>query len=156
MSGHWSDAPPDRVVTMRKPPSTNKLWVRAAGKPRVRSAEYSAWLLEAGWDVRRQLVGVPPIDCRFNVIIEVPISKRDSGNFEKPTMDLCEHAGLVTNDGNAHEITIRPVPREDVMVALWCLPEMDGVRKQAPPKGGGRRAGRTWSRPKANGLTWRL
>ena len=156
MSGHWSDAPPDRVVTMPRPPSTNKLWVRAAGKPRARSAAYNDWIRHAGWDVRRQLAGVPPIDCRFNCIIEVPISRRDTGNFEKPTLDLCETAGLVTNDGNAHEISIRPVPREDVMVALWCLPEMDGVRKQAAPKGGGRRAGRVWSRPKANGPTWRL
>jgi len=44
------------------------------------------------------------------------------------------------------------VPREDVMVALWRLPEMGAVRKQAPP----RRAGRTWNKPKSNGLTWIL
>ena len=157
MTAHWSDAPPDRVVTMARPPSTNALWVRAPGKPRVRSEAYRDWLRAAGWDVRRQIVGMPPIDCRFNVVIEVPISKRDSGNFEKPTMDLCEHVGLVTNDGNAHEINIRPVRREDVMVAIWCLPEMGEIRKQAKPRGTGRtgRTGRTVKR-KLPGLTWRL
>jgi Holliday junction resolvase RusA-like endonuclease len=154
VSAHWSDAPPDRCVTMPRPPSTNRLWIRAPGKPRVRSPEYSAWLVEAGWEVRRQLVGQPPIDCRFNVVIEVPISRRDSGNFEKPTMDLCETVGLVTNDGNAHEINIRPMPRDDVMVAIWCLPEMGAVRKAARPRGAGR-PGRTMTRTRP-GLTWRL
>ena len=158
MSGHWSDAPPDRIVTMPPCPSLNKLWIRGSGRARVRSPEYRAWLLVAGWEVRRQIIGVPPIDCRFNVIIEVPISRRDTGNFEKATMDLCEHVGLITNDGNAHEITIRPMPRADVAVALWCLPGMDGVRKQAAPRGGRQRAGRMRA-VKSKGkraLTWKL
>jgi Holliday junction resolvase RusA-like endonuclease len=154
MSGHWSDAPPDRVVTMSRPPSTNKLWIRAPGKPRVRSPEYSQWLVSAGWDVRRQLVGVPPVDCRFNCLIEVPISRRDTGNFEKPAMDLCEHVGLITNDGNAHEITIRPVPREDVMVALWVLPEMGAVRRPAAACVRATRMRR--HAPKRRALTWKM
>ena len=158
MSEHWSDTPPDRIVTMPPCPSTNRLWIRAPGKPRVRSPEYSEWITVAGWEVKRQIVGAAPIDCRFNCLIEVPISRRDTGNFEKATMDLCEHVGLLTNDGNAFEIVIRPRPRIDVMVALWCLPAMDGVRKQAAPRGGGQRAGRSWSRGKAKraALTWLL
>src|SRR5580765_6539099 len=124
MTAHWSDTPPDRVVTMTPCPSTNRLWIRSPGKPRVRSPEYSQWLTLAGWEVKRQIVGALPIDCRFNCLIEVPISRRDTGNFEKATMDLCEHVGLLTNDGNAFGIVIRPRPREDVMVALWVLPEM--------------------------------
>jgi Holliday junction resolvase RusA-like endonuclease len=153
-TAHWSAATPDRVVTMPRPPSTNRLWIRAPGKPRVRSPEYRAWIFSAGWEVRRQLIGIPPIDCRFNVVIEVPISRRDSGNFEKATMDLCEIVGLVTNDGNAHEINIRPVAREDVMVAIWALPEMGAVRKAAKPRerGTARRAVKT-RRP---GMTWKL
>ena len=98
------------------------------------------------------LSGTPPIDCRFNALIEVPVSRRDSDNWAKATLDLLEDVGALTNDGNLHELTIRPTTRNDVMVALWCLPEMDGVRKQAPP----RRAGRVWNKPKSNGLTWRL
>jgi Holliday junction resolvase RusA-like endonuclease len=119
----------------------------------VRSPEYSEWITVAGWEVKRQIIGAAPIDCRFNCLIEVPISRRDTGNFEKATMDLCEHVGLLTNDGNAFEIVIRPRPRTDVMVALWCLPLMDGVRKQAKP-----RAARSWSRTKAKraALTWLL
>ena len=85
------------------------------------------------------MVGAPPIDCRFNVIIEVPVSRRDSDKrWAKATMDLCESVGLITNDGNVNEINIRPMPRADVAVALWCLPAMDGVRKQAAPRRAGR------------------
>jgi Holliday junction resolvase RusA-like endonuclease len=152
MSGHWSDAPPDRIVTMPPCPSTNALWVRAPGKPRVRSPEYRAWAEHAGWDVRRQLVGVPPIDCRFNVLIEVPISRRDTSNWEKATLDLCETVGLVANDGNSNEVLIRPVAREDVMVALWVLPEMGAVRA---PAAACVRATRTRRHaPKRRALTW--
>ena len=157
MTAHWSDAPPDRVVTMARCPSLNSLWVRAPGKPRTRSAAYNDWLRAAGWDVRRQIVGMPPIDCRFNVVIEVPITRRDTDNWSKATLDLCESVGLMTNDGNVSELIVRPVQREDVMVAIWVLPEMGEIRKQAKPRGTGQRerTGRTVKR-KLPGLTWRL
>jgi hypothetical protein len=104
--------------------------------------------------VRRQLVGVPPIDCRFNVLIEVPISRRDTSNWEKATLDLCETVGLVANDGNSNEVLIRPVAREDVMVALWVLPEMGAVRK---PSAACVRATRMRRHaPKRRALTWKM
>jgi Holliday junction resolvase RusA-like endonuclease len=154
MTAHWSDTQPDRIVTMPRCPSLNALWVRAPGKPRVRSEAYRDWARAAGWDVKRQLVGAAPIDCRFNCLIEVPITRRDSDNWSKAVLDLCETVGLITNDGNACEITIRPVAREDVMVALWVLPEMGGVRK---PAAACVRATRTRRHaPKRRALTWKM
>lgn len=135
-----TDRRPDRVVTMSKPPSTNKLWARGARGKRVQSQEYKAWLLEAGWDVKRQIVGSEPLACRFDLTIEVPISRRDTDNWAKPIGDLCQHAGVVTNDGNVHQITITPTARQDCMAAFWSLPEMGGVR--APAKKG--YVGRVW------------
>ena len=43
------------------------------------------------------------------------------------------------------------------MVAIWTLPQMGEIRKQAKPRGTGRmgRAGRTVKR-KLPGLTWKL
>jgi Holliday junction resolvase RusA-like endonuclease len=147
----WSDTPPDRVITMSRPPSTNALWETGVGKGRVRTAKYSEWILSAGWDVRRQMAGVAAIDCRFNVIIEVPISRRDTDNWTKPTLDLLEHVGVVSNDGNVNEVIIRPVERDDVMVGLWCLPELGAVRKQAAA----RRVSKPWRKPRA-GLNWKM
>jgi Holliday junction resolvase RusA-like endonuclease len=154
-TAHWSDATPDRVVTMPRCPSLNALWIRAPGQPRVRSPAYRAWAFSAGWELRRQLCGIPPVDCRFNALIEVPISRRDSDNWAKATLDLCETVGLISNDGNLHELIVRPVAREDVMVAIWALPEMGAVRRAAKPRGakGAKGAGRTVTRTKP-GLTW--
>lgn len=116
---------------VRRPPSANALWARAGGGGRKRSAAYSAWLRDAGWEVKMQTVGIPPLDCRFDVDILVPISRRDSDNWTKPLLDLCEHIGLVTNDGNMHRVTITPVERDDCALALTPLPGMDGVRQPA-------------------------
>ena len=134
----WTEAAPDRIVYMSKPPSTNELWARAVRGRRIRSQKYSAWIAAAAWHVKTQIVGVPAIECRFNVLIEVPISRRDTDNWTKPTMDLCEHAGLITNDGNQNEVRVRPTDRQDVMVAIYCLPDMGGVRKAAKARHVGR------------------
>ena len=146
MTSDWLFGRPDRVVSMSRPLSLNRLWIRAAGKPRARSQEYRAWAEEAGWHVRRQVMGAEPIDCRFNVLIEVPISRRDTGNFEKAILDLCESCGVITNDGNAHEILVRPTKRDDVMVAFFLLPEMGQVR--ARPTVRPKRAVGSWRLPR--------
>lgn len=120
-------------LTLPKPPSANRMFQRAItkrGKRRL-TPEYLAWRDSAGWLARMQLVGVPRIDCRFNVRIEVPISRRDTDNFVKPLLDLCQLVGAISNDGNAHKVEVEPVQREDCMLALSPLPEMGGVRAPA-------------------------
>lgn len=141
---------PAIVVTMRKPPSTNKLWARGAGGSRHRSAEYSAWLRDAGWDIKRQIVGMEPINCRFNMTVEVPISRRDTDNWMKAIGDVCQHARVVTNDGNLHQITVTPVERNDCMAAFFPLPDMGGVRKEARLKP----VGAAWKNRNKPGLSW--
>jgi hypothetical protein len=95
------------------------------------------------------------VDCRFHCLIEVPVSRRDTDNWVKATLDLCETVGLISNDGNLAELIVRPVAgRDDVMVALWCLPLMGAVRKAAKPRGA-KGAGRTVTRTKP-GLTWKM
>ena len=150
---------PTIMVTIPTPPSLNKLWVTAPGKPRVRSAEYRAWAERAGWLLKMQIVGMAPLACRFNLDIEVPISRRDTGNHEKALCDLCESCGVVTNDGNAHRITVTPTNRTDCLLVFTPLPGMDGVRKQAAPRGGRQRVGRmspVKRKGKRAALTWKL
>jgi len=136
---------PAVIVTMPVPPSLNKLWARAPGGKRVRSQAYRAWISTAAWLVKTQIVGMEPLSCRFNLEIEVPVSRRDTGNWEKALCDLCQTAGVITNDGNAHRITITPTERTDCMLAFWPLPEMGAVRKAAKerrPAASGKRATR--------------
>jgi Holliday junction resolvase RusA-like endonuclease len=145
---------PAVIVTIPTPPSLNKLWVTAPGKPRVRSSEYRAWAERAGWLLRMQIVGMAPLDCRFNLDIEVPISRRDTGNHEKALCDLCESCGVVTNDGNAHRISVTPTERTDCLLVFTPLPEMGAVRQA--PKGARPRARPVMRRtaPKRRALTW--
>jgi Holliday junction resolvase RusA-like endonuclease len=140
------------IVTIPTPPSLNKLWVTAPGKPRVRSSEYRAWAERAGWLLKMQIVGMAPLDCRFNLDIEVPISRRDTGNHEKALCDLCETCGVVTNDGNAHRISVTPTERTDCLLVFTPLPEMGGVRKPAAACVRATRSRR--HAPKRPALTW--
>lgn len=142
------------VVTMSKPPSANRIWRTVPGMRRpVRSAEYVEWLRSESWNVKRQIIGMKPLDCRFDLTIEVPISRRDTDNWAKPIGDLCQYAGVVTNDGNVNRVTITPTRRTDCSVAFWPLPDMDGVRKAASPRPvgaarkGKKRPGLSWMEP---------
>jgi Holliday junction resolvase RusA-like endonuclease len=146
---------PDVVINFPRPPSANRMFLRQMTRRGHRdlTPEYKAWRDEAGWLVRMQIVGLETIACRFNIVVEVPQSSRvDLDNNLKPILDLAQNMGIISNDRNCAGITITPADRSDCMAAFWRLPEMGAVRKQAPP----RRAGRTWNKPKSNGLTWIL
>ena len=154
---------PTIMVTIPTPPSLNKLWVTAPGKPRVRSAEYRAWAERAGWLLKMQIVGMAPLACRFNLDIEVPISRRDTGNHEKALCDLCESCGVVTNDGNAHHASRsrpRTVPRLPAGVPRPCRGwtacasqeqrhDVPGVCEGLPVKA--KRAALTWKAARVTG-----
>lgn len=130
--------PEPLVLTLSSPPSLNKLWISIPGKKRIRSPEYRAWLVSAGWEVKRQIVGMAPIACRYDAVVQVPVSRRDSDNWFKAIGDLLESVGVVTNDGNLHQLTITPTPgRTDCAVEITPLPGLGSVRKatRARPRG---------------------
>ena len=93
--------------------------------------EYKAWRDKAGWLAKMQLIGAEEIKCRFNVSIEVPISRRDTDNSIKPLLDLCQLIHAISNDGNQNEVRIIPTNRDDCMISLTPLPEMGSVRAPA-------------------------
>jgi hypothetical protein len=84
----------------------------------------------------------------------VPITRRDTDNWSKAVLDLCESVGAISNDGNLNELFVRPVAREDVMVALWVLPEMGAVRRPAAACVRATRMRR--HAPKRRALTWKM
>jgi Holliday junction resolvase RusA-like endonuclease len=116
-------ARPSIVLQLPVPPSLNALWSHPPGRRRrVRSPAYSAWLTEAGWEARRQLVGVPTIQGAFNASVSVPaISRRDTDNWTKPLFDLCQSIGAVRNDSGLRQYVVMPADRRDVLVVLWDL-----------------------------------
>ena len=120
---HVSDVPPTIVLHLPCPPSLNALWSHPPGmKRRIRSPEYSAWLVQAGWEARRQLVGVPTILGAFSATVTVPVtSRRDRDSWTKALFDLCQHVGAVRNDSGLRDYSVTADERDDVMLALWDL-----------------------------------
>jgi Holliday junction resolvase RusA-like endonuclease len=125
------------IVYIPPPPSLNRLWA-TTGRGRVRSREYRAWAQAAGWEVKRQMVGIPMLMGRFDAAVLVPISRRDTDNWLKALFDLLESVGVVANDGNLHRVNVEPMEREDCCVALTPRPDVGNVRKPVKPRWQGR------------------
>lgn len=130
---------PTIILAVPRPPSANAMFQRRLTKRGKRNLtpEYKAWRDKAGWLAKVQVIGIPPIDVRFDAAIEVPISRRDTDNHIKPLLDLLQNIGLITNDGNANEVRIVPVDREDCMIALTPRPDLGHVRTPAKRHYGG-------------------
>lgn len=127
-----TDPRPAIVITVPRPPSANRMWRTVPGMKRpVLNRDYAEWLQAAGWEARRQAVGMECITCRFDVVLSVPISRRDTDNWAKPLMDLMQHVHIVSNDGNMHRIITEPMERDDCSVALFLRPDLGGVRAEA-------------------------
>jgi Holliday junction resolvase RusA-like endonuclease len=121
---------PTIVLHLPIPPSINKLWANSPGKPRVRSSAYRAWIIEAGWEARTQLVGVPTIAGTFDALISVPVSsRRDRDSWSKSLFDLCQHVGAIRNDSGLRSYSVIGDDRTDCMVALW---DTGGPEQRAP------------------------
>jgi Holliday junction resolvase RusA-like endonuclease len=154
---------PAVVINFPRPPSANRMFLRQMTRRGHRdlTPEYKAWRDTAGWAVKMQIVGLETITSKFNIVVEVPLSSRvDLDNNLKPILDLAQNMGIISNDRNCVGISITPTAREDVMVAIWCLPEMGAVRKAATPRGAKGADGRRDISRRAvkmrPGLTWKM
>ena len=122
------------VLHMTVPPSANRMWLLTRTRRRTRqlTPEYAAWRDSAGWEVRRQMVGIEEITCRFDIDIEVPAGRGDLDNLIKPALDLLQLVHVISNDGNAAAVSIRQrVGRDGCMVAITPRPDLPGVRAAA-------------------------
>ena len=123
---------PDIILQLPCPPSTNALWdTKPGSRRRTRSPAYSRWLVEAGWEARRQLVAVPTILGAFDASITVPInSRRDRDNWSKAIFDLLQSISAVSNDSGLRDYSVLAADRADVLVLLWDK----GGKPIAPPR----------------------
>lgn len=97
------------ILDLPTPPSTNALFLNVPGVGRVKSAEYSNWLSEAGWMLAEQRPG--RIAGAFSVEIEVsrPKHKRrvDLDNRVKGLLDLLTKHRVIQDDHLVQSIAIR-------------------------------------------------
>lgn len=124
-----SDALPIVLYLACVPPSANRMWLMAKTRNGTRqlSNEYAAWRDTTGWEVRRQMVGIEEIRCKFDVAIEVPNSRGDLDNLIKPTLDLLQMMHVISNDANASGVSISRRPgRDGCMVVLTPRPDIAG------------------------------
>jgi crossover junction endodeoxyribonuclease RusA len=102
--------PSELVIELPMPPSSNNMFVNA-GKRRIRSAEYSGWLLEAGYRLKAQR---PPLVAgKVSLLIEVEEPKtarrQDVCNREKAVTDLLVSHRVLQGDDQrfVREVTMR-------------------------------------------------
>lgn len=92
------------TLTLPYPPTANNLY-RNAGKKRVKSEGYTAWLTEAGWLVRSQRALLVPGRYRLSLIATAPDRRaRDIDNLVKPVSDLLKKAGVIEEDSLAKSV----------------------------------------------------
>lgn len=95
------------IVTLPWPPAVNNLFFNA-GKRRVRSSRYTAWIAEALTRLREQ--SPTPIKGSFHVriICDRPNRiRRDLDGLLKAPLDLLVAAGVIEDDSLAQSIAIQ-------------------------------------------------
>jgi Holliday junction resolvase RusA-like endonuclease len=102
--------PAELIIALPMPPSTNNMFA-TVGRRRIRSAEYSGWLLEAGYRLKSQR---PPLMAgRVSLLIDVEEPKtarrQDVANREKAVTDLLVSHRVIQGDDQrfVREITLR-------------------------------------------------
>ena len=105
--------PPDIVLDLPPPISTNRLW-RSTKSQNTRMAVYKsgpykkwikradAMLVEMG-----QLVGVKPITGKFSALILLKPSALDLDNNSKCLLDFLQSRNFIVNDSLCQELTLR-------------------------------------------------
>jgi crossover junction endodeoxyribonuclease RusA len=84
------------IISCSPPPSANKLWQRTK-HGMTKSAEYRAWLTEAGWQIKAQ--HIQPIAAPLQIALYAPANgRRDLDNFCKPCLDLIVGLKLIDGD----------------------------------------------------------
>jgi crossover junction endodeoxyribonuclease RusA len=115
--------PVELIIALPMPPTTNNLFATdRSSRRRFRTADYLAWVKEAGWRLANQR---PPLMAgKVIVLIEVeePKTKRaqDVANREKAVVDLLVSHRVIEGDCQnfVRELTMRWAPVEGVRVTV--------------------------------------
>lgn len=95
-----------KPFTLPYPPTTNNLFFNA-GKRRVRTDRYDAWLAEGAAYIAQQRPTRVTGPYILTLIATRPDRRaRDLGNLEKPVSDLLVKCGIVRDDADAQSIRL--------------------------------------------------
>jgi len=97
---------------MTVPPSVNRCWSNAPGKGRIKTKAYREWLTIAGYEIKPDIAGRPPIDTPYILRIEVAAPRYDIDNIIKPISDLLQSMGVVSDDKLMDELHVSRADRE--------------------------------------------
>lgn len=124
---NYSDAPfsmpAELIIALPLCPTTNNLFATdRSSRRRFRTAEYLAWVKEAGWRLAAQR---PPLMAgRVSLLLEVEEPKtarrQDVCNREKACIDLLVSHRVIQSDDQRHvrEVTMRWAPVEGVKITV--------------------------------------
>lgn len=91
------------------PPSLNMCFSNAAGRGRVKTRAYRAWIQEAGYLLKAQRPG--KVEGPYQVIIRLPQKLAgDIDNRGKPLIDLMVSHQVTPDDRHLHKLTIERTP----------------------------------------------
>ena len=112
------------VLTLPMPPSTNNMFINGS-KGRFRSQKYDEWILEAGWELKRQRPSqcLGPVSLTFEFQEVEGKRKRDISNLIKAPEDLLVKHGIIEADD---QFTVRSIS------VSWSR-EVQGVRVTIVP-----------------------
>lgn len=107
--------------TLPFPPSCNGLWANSKSG-RFRTQRYDEWILEAGWELKRQ----HPAKFKGPVCLDYVFQdakdnrKRDLGNLEKATTDLLVEHRIIEADDHTivRRINLAWGPVEGVQITI--------------------------------------
>jgi Holliday junction resolvase RusA-like endonuclease len=92
--------PPDIVISLPMPPTTNNLFFNAGRNGRNRTPLYDRWIKEAGWRLASQRP--PQVRGRVSILIEVSDAESadnwDVANREKAAVDLLVTHKIIPGD----------------------------------------------------------
>lgn len=95
------------VIILPRGISNNDLWM-IAGRRLIKTPEYRAWLIECGWEIRRQKV--KPVKGHYRLQIEALKTggrRQDIGNLIKATDDLLVGMQIVEDDSLEDEVNCK-------------------------------------------------
>lgn len=98
------------VIDLPRTISVNALW-RIAGRRLIKTEEYRAWLIECGWEIRRQKAR--PVKGNYRLRVEAlndGSRRRDVDNIIKAASDLLVNMQIVSDDSLCDEVVCTWVP----------------------------------------------